>query len=84
MKRYISSAMFTKTAKVLISDKMQVVPDHIHVVWHCKTLQHHKGLFMIITSNNYFEVTYNGDTGEMYLDTYEKNSNEVFNVPEQE
>lgn len=49
------------------------------VVWRCKALQNYKAL---VTTNIaglhlYFEVTYNGDKAEMYLDTYKKFDNKI-------
>lgn len=47
-------------------------------VWYCKTVQNHKGLFIIKNNQtqtiyNYFvEATYNGDRNELYLDIYKK------------
>lgn len=47
-------------------------------VWYCKTIQNHKGLFIIRNSFEDFiypyfvEATYNGDAQEMYLDYYKK------------
>ena len=47
-------------------------------VWYCKTIQNHKGLFIVndlITNKLYpyfYECTYNGDLGEMYIDCYQK------------
>lgn len=48
----------------------------IFVVWQCKTLQNWK--FLISTSlgdGMYYEVTYNGDKKEFYLDAYKKVEN---------
>ena len=47
-------------------------------VWYCKTIQNHKGLFIVrdtFTDKIYpqfIEATYNGDAKELYLDFYEK------------
>lgn len=45
-------------------------------VWYCKTIQNHKGIFIIKeedgTLSHFIEVTYNGDKSELYLDFYEK------------
>lgn len=47
-------------------------------VWYCKTIQNHKGLFIVKnTTNNiimpyFYECTYNGDKEEMYIDCYVK------------
>ncbi len=46
------------------------------VVWQCKTLQNWK--FLISTTlpdGMYYEVTYNGDKKEWYLDAYKKFEN---------
>lgn len=50
----------------------------VFVVWQCKTLQNWK--FMLITDqsdNMYYELTYNGDKNEFYLDVYDKKDNIV-------
>lgn len=59
-----------------------VTSENVFMVWSCKTLQHNKGLFGAIVPNydnrpdsHYFEVTYNGDKNEMYVDVYMKESN---------
>ena len=47
-------------------------------VWYCKTIQNHKGLFIVKNTKynfiypQFIEVTYNGDVKELYLDFYEK------------
>lgn len=48
-------------------------------VWYCKTIQNHKGLFIVKNRYGYIydyfvEATYNGDAKELYLDFYKKNS----------
>ena len=48
----------------------------VYVVWKCKTLQNWK--FLISSSlydGMYYEVTYNGDKDEWYLDAYKKFEN---------
>ena len=58
-------------------DKSDVIPEfNIYVVWQCKVLQNWK--FLISTSlidGMYYEVTYNGDNDEWYLDAYKKFEN---------
>ena len=46
----------------------------VYVVWSCKTLQNHKALLGVAKPDGdmYYEVTYNGDRGEMYFDAYKK------------
>ena len=48
----------------------------LYVVWKCKTLQNWK--FLISSSLHdgmYYEMTYNGDKKEWYLDAYKKFEN---------
>ena len=48
----------------------------IFVVWSCKTLQNYKCLISTtLPDGMYYECTYNGDNGEMYLDVYKKFEN---------
>lgn len=58
-------------------DKSDNVPlFEVYIVWKCKTLQNWKYL---ISSNlfdgMYYELTYNGDKKEWYLDAYKKFEN---------
>lgn len=50
----------------------------IFVVWYAKTLQNHKALLGTRFANYYFECTFNGDKGEMYMDVYDKVQNVCF------
>lgn len=55
-----------------------VSDDDIYIVWKCKTLQNWKWLISShYTDGMYYEVTYNGDKVEFYLDAYVKVANEV-------
>lgn len=48
----------------------------VFVVWYCKTLQNFKALLSTtLLDGMYYEVTYNGDKGEIYLDAYKKFEN---------
>lgn len=52
----------------------------IRLVWFCKSLQNWKALCYVPLKdwdNYYFEVTYNGDKDEVYVDAYKKVSNMV-------
>lgn len=58
------------------TDKMQIAVDDVYVVWFCKTLQNWKGLASTtVPDGMYYELTYNGDKDEMYLDAYKKFEN---------
>lgn len=52
--------------------------NEIFVVWSCKTLQNKKALLSTIAKGApYFEITYNGDKDETYVDVYKKERNYV-------
>lgn len=45
----------------------------IYIVWLCKTLQNNKALVSTtLPDGMYYEVTYNGDKKEAYIDAYKK------------
>lgn len=56
--------------------------DDLYVVWLSKVLQNNKALLSTDIRHDglYFEVTYNGDKNEMYLDMYRKQENICINV----
>ena len=64
-----------------ITDKHPLTNDDVYVVWICKTLQNHKALLSTTVSDGmYYELTYNGDKNELYLDAYKKWHNEALNI----
>ena len=60
-------------------DKSDVTPDfEVYIVWKCKTLQNWKYLLSTnLFDGMYYELTYNGDAKEWYLDAYKKFENKV-------
>ena len=51
----------------------------VYIVWLCKTLQNNKALLSTTLSDGkYYEVTFNGDKNEAYVDTYVKLKNEKY------
>ncbi len=51
-------------------------PDDVYIVWLCKTLQNSKALASTPRLDGmYYEITYNGDKDEVYLDAYKKFEN---------
>lgn len=55
------------------SDRVIIGVDDVFIVWSCKTLQNNKALVSTIVSDGmYYEITYNGDKNEIYLDAYKK------------
>lgn len=58
------------------SDKVQITEDDVYIVWQCKALQNWKALASTkLYDGMYYELTVNGDKGEMYLDAYKKFEN---------
>ena len=63
--------------------QIEVIP-----VWLCKTIQNHKGMFIVkyidtfysAISPYFIEATYNGDEGELYLDFYRKDFKKTINL----
>lgn len=54
-------------------------PDEVFVVWFCKTLGNWKALLSTtLPDGMYYEVTYNGNGDELYLDAYKKFENVVY------
>lgn len=63
------------------TDNLQITLDDVYVVWFCKTLQNWKALLSTtLPDGMYYEVTYNGDKKEVYLDAYKKFENKKIDV----
>ena len=66
-----------------ITDEGRLMPEDVYVVWMCKTLQNNKALLSTtVLDGMYYEVTYNGDKKEMYLDAYKKWDNKCIKIEE--
>lgn len=56
-----------------------------YIVWKCKTLQNWKYLLSTYLHDGmYYELTYNGDKREWYLDAYKKFENRCIDMDEVE
>lgn len=63
------------------TDDTKITIDDVFVVWYCKTLQNAKVLLSTVVSDGmYYELTYNGDKNELYLDAYKKWENKKYDV----
>ena len=63
------------------TDNLKIKKDDVFVVWYCKTLQNAKALLSTTVSDGmYYELTYNGDEKELYLDAYKKWENKKIDV----
>ena len=60
------------------TDNVQITIDDVYIVWICKALQNWKALVSTtLYDGMYYEITYNGDKGEAYVDVYKKWENFV-------
>ena len=63
------------------TDGLRINKDNVFVVWFSKTLQNFKALVSTTVSDGmYYEITYNGDKKEIYLDAYKKWENKCIKV----
>jgi hypothetical protein len=67
-------ARLEKTDTDLVS--ISFAPADVYIVWFCFTLGNYKALVSTsLPDGRYYEVTYNANKGEMYIDTYVKVDN---------
>lgn len=71
-------------AKALVRGYLKKVPNmvptqfDVFIVWKCKTIQNWKYLCATtLPDGKYFELTYNGDKKEWYVDVYQKVDKQV-------
>jgi hypothetical protein len=69
---YLQSSEMYSDSEILSMSKH----NGIYVVWLCKALQNNKALLSTtMQDTRYYEITYNGDKGEVYFDSYIKEKN---------
>lgn len=77
----MDSTKFLKLAKKEVLDYLndeRLSEEDIFVVWSCKTLQNNKALLSAVGKGvPYFEITFNGDKNELYVDVYKKVCNKI-------
>lgn len=79
---------FIKICKSVVADYFnsktldaKITVDEVFIVWSCKTLQNNKALVSTtVPDGMYYELTYNGDKHELYLDAYKKFENQCFKL----
>ena len=66
------------------SDGKQITSEDVFIVWMCKTLQNSKALASTtLLDGMYYELTWNGDRKELYLDAYKKFENRCLRFADQ-
>ena len=65
------------------TDKFEIKEKDVFIVWSVKALQNNKALVSTTVSDGmYYELTYNGDKKELYLDAYKKWENKSIKIEE--
>lgn len=55
------------------TDGKQISENDVYIVWMCKALQNSKALASTtLFDGMYYELTFNGNSGELYVDAYKK------------
>ena len=63
------------------TDGQKISEENVFIVWMCKALQNSKALVSTtLPDGMYYELTYNGDKKELYLDAYKKFQNQCILV----
>ena len=58
------------------TDDKQISSDDVYIVWLTKVLQNNKALLSTtLFDGMYYELTYNGDKNELYIDAYKRFEN---------
>lgn len=88
--KYTNDEMLDLCKDIVISyiednELVKVTKDSVFIVWFSKTLQNFKALVSTTLSDGmYYELTYNGDKDELYLDAYKKLENKAYDLKEDE
>ena len=66
------------------TENFELTEDQVFIVWFSKTLQNWKVMLSTTISDGmYYEVTYNGDRHEAYIDAYKKWENKCVPDPDE-
>ena len=69
---------YIKNEKEITDKKIKINIEDVYVVWSVKVLQNNKFLMSTTSPDGlYYELTYNGDKEEVYVDVYKKWKNYV-------
>lgn len=66
-----------------VTDKVKITENDVYCVWLCKTLGNNKALLSTtLFDGMYYEITFNGNKNEIYLDAYKKFENKCIKLEE--
>ena len=75
-KEFVSLVKNTVAECAYAQQDIPITEDDVYIVWLCKILQNSKALASTsLFDGRYYELTYNGDKGELYVDVYKKDKN---------
>ena len=77
MNKFLNNAII-EVKKIYEENNIDISNANFYIVWYCKTLQNAKALIISdVEDEKYYEVTYNGNSKEMYVDEYIKSLNKA-------
>lgn len=70
-KKQVANYFNRKKEKTDVNKPMTI--EDVYVVWYSKSLKNHKALLSTtVCDGMYYELTYNGEKDELYIDAYKK------------
>lgn len=70
-----------KYIKEFLNEEEEKYPFEVFIVWKCKALQNWKYIISTdLCDGRLYELTYNGNSNEWYLDVYMKQENRVYTL----
>lgn len=91
---FVADAFLIKAKKTVVdyfnrhcekTDNFKIADDQVYIVWFSKSLQNWKALVSTtVPDGMYYELTYNGNKHETYIDAYKKFDNQCVTDDEYE
>ena len=73
IKKAIQMVVNYFNSHVDVTNRLELKPEDVYVVWSCKTLGNNKALLSTtVPDGMYYEITHNGAKNEAYFDAYKK------------
>jgi len=69
---------FGSMARRMIAHRKELKLDQVYIVWMVKVLKNNKAMLSTTEEDGlYFEITYDGEKEQFYIDEYKKEKNEA-------